>query len=87
MNDESGCAACATCGQPWPDGWQPIETAPMDGTMFLAYRRGSFAAAYRVPRDDCEMWCFGGMSAAVEHSPGIKPTHWMPLPQPPKDQP
>lgn len=63
--------------------WQPIETAPNDGTEFLAYRRGKVATAYRVPRDDCEMWVFGGSSAAVEHFPSIKPTHWMPLPQPP----
>lgn len=63
--------------------WQPIETAPKDGTEFLAWRRGMFANCYRVPRDDCEMWCFGGQSAAVEYRPSIKPSHWMPLPPPP----
>lgn len=60
--------------------WLPIETAPKDGTEFLAYRRGLVATAYRVPRDDCEMWSFGSNCASVEYLPDIKPTHWMHLP-------
>lgn len=64
-------------------GWQPIDTAPMDGTVILGYRSGKMREAYRVQRDDCEMWVFGGASAAVKHLPSIKPTHWMPLPNPP----
>jgi hypothetical protein len=68
---------------PAVEGWMPIATAPKDGSEFLAYRRGAIATASRVPRDDCEMWVFGGYSAAVECWPDIKPTHWMPLPPPP----
>jgi hypothetical protein len=64
--------------------WQPIDTAPMDGTEFLGYRRGQMATAYRVPRDDCEMWSFGDQSAAHEYWPDMRPTHWMPLPEPPQ---
>jgi hypothetical protein len=60
--------------------WQPIETAPMDGTEFLGYRDGRVASAHRIPRDDCEMWSFGSHSAGVEFNPWIKPTYWMPLP-------
>lgn len=66
--------------------WQPIETAPMDGTRFLAYRRGRIADAYRAPRDDCEMWVFGGESGAFENFPEVKPSHWMPLPLSPEAQ-
>jgi hypothetical protein len=63
--------------------WQPIETAPRDGTEFLGYRRGVIASAHRVQREDCEMWTFGPSSAAHELYPGHRPTHWMPLPDPP----
>ena len=64
--------------------WQPIETAPKDGTVFLGYKLGQFRECYKVPRDDCDMWCFGGVSGADDLFPNIKPTHWMPLPTPPK---
>lgn len=63
--------------------WQPISTAPKDGTVFLGYKRGQFRECYKVPRDDCDMWCFGGTSGADDLFPNIKPTHWMPLPKPP----
>lgn len=71
---------------PVPDAWQPIETAPRDGTHFLGYRRGTVAEAYFVPRDDCEMWAFGRQSGAYEHWPEVRPTHWMPLPAAPKQE-
>ena len=63
-------------------GLQPIDTAPTDGTVFLGYRErdGRWGECYRIQRDDCEMWCFGGESAAAEKWPNFKPTHWMPLP-------
>ncbi len=67
--------------------WQPIETAPMDGTEFLGWRRGIAGTAYRIPRDDCEMWFFCGQSGNVESWPQVKPTHWMPLPKPPTSEP
>lgn len=63
--------------------WQPIETAPKDGTLILGYypampphhfrmlilkwKRKAFAAA-------------GGSSRELVS----KPTHWMPLPEPPQ---
>ena len=67
-----------------PEEWQPIETAPQDGTVFLGYRDGKVREAHRVQRDDCEMWVFGGSSGSVEVAPQLKPTHWMPLPAAPK---
>ena len=63
--------------------WQPISTAPKDGTVFLGYKLGQFRECYKVPRDDCDMWCFGGTSGADDLFPNIKPTHWMPLPKAP----
>jgi hypothetical protein len=66
-----------------PTTWQPIETAPADGTVILGYREGKIREAHRVPRDDCEMWVFGGLSGSAEFSPQVKPTHWKPLPEMP----
>lgn len=63
--------------------WQPIETAPKDGTVFLGCKLGQFRECYKVQRADCDMWCFGGTSGADDLFPNIKPTHWMPLPKPP----
>ena len=63
--------------------WIDIETAPKDGTVFLGYKLGQFRECYKVQRDDCDMWCFGGTSGADDLFPNIKPTHWMPLPKPP----
>lgn len=63
-------------------GLRPIDTAPTDGTVFLGYRErdGRWGECYRIQRDDCEMWCFGGESAAAEEWPNFKPTHWISLP-------
>ncbi len=67
-----------------PPAWRPIETAPMDGTKFLAYRRGEVATAFRVPWNAGTMWVFGVQCGSEEHWPNVKPTHWMPLPEPPE---
>ena len=69
--------------KPEPMTWQPIETAPKDGAEFLGWRHGRIATARLVPRDDCEMWVFGGESFAFEVFPALRPTHWMPLPPAP----
>jgi hypothetical protein len=66
--------------------WRPIATAPRDGTRIVAWRLGEIAEAYRVQRDDCEMWSFGGATAAEEHYPGHTPSYWRPLPPPPKQE-
>lgn len=67
---------------PQPAQWQPIETAPQDGTVIIGYNNGRVGNASRVQRDDCEMWTFAGTSASVEHGARYKPTHRMPLRQP-----
>ena len=88
--------------------WQPIETAPKDGTSLLL-----IAATYRNPVpmighwgqnnawDEEYHWLLGETDdwptkraskfrkrAAAEMLGIIStPTHWMPLPPPPKEQP
>ncbi len=57
--------------------WQPIETAPKDGTRVLLYE----------PRDDEHMievgfWDYDSWYGPV-HVYTIWPTHWQPLPTPP----
>jgi hypothetical protein len=71
--------------------WQPIETAPKDGSWVLGYDAKS---AY--PDMACEtMWIVrhgngGGWSGGRDweillDGQYCKPTHWMPLPEPPND--
>ena len=64
--------------------WQPIETAPKDGSEILLFARGNrefigvgqWAKGATIPGtlDVCDMWFW---------SFTIRPTHWMPLPSVP----
>jgi len=67
--------------------WQPIETAPKDGTRCLFY----------IPEDDetgyLESMCvtyFNGDELEryniMQLEDGLEPTHWMPLAEPPKEE-
>lgn len=63
-------------------GWKPIESAPKDGTQILLY-----APAWRAPNTG---WTFGSddwQACPYHHAgdPRWKPTHWMPLPDPPTE--
>ena len=65
--------------------WQPIETAPKDGSAILSWPTGSMF------KDDTfsyvVRWCGWRecwIEAAGEEYQGFEPTHWMPLPPPPK---
>jgi hypothetical protein len=60
--------------------WQPMETAPLDGTPFLGILSGGEMVVIS---------CGHGELGFVVHASGdeINPlyfTHWMPLPEPPK---
>jgi hypothetical protein len=66
--------------------WQPIETAPRDGTPILAREKGAGPAVYMM----CAMW--SGSELEGWRIPGARgwtnarwfhPTHWMHLPPPP----
>ena len=68
--------------------WQPIETAPMDGTHILVWN----AKQPQLPPTTAHWWGGGpepgGFHLSVnylgEYSDfGMPPTHWMPLPKPP----
>jgi hypothetical protein len=56
-------------------GWQPIETAPRDGTKFLCWvPRGPYEGISINRWKEGYWWCT---------SRANPPTHWMPLPEPP----
>lgn len=61
--------------------WQPIETAPKDGTDLLVsyYLWG--------PRQAVAGWFEGDWLIFEKPDDPIKPAHWMPLPPPPLDGP
>ena len=58
--------------------WQPIETAPKDGTYVLLYEPRNDDHDYEIGFFECSEW-FG-----PDHIYTIDATHWMPLPEPPK---
>ena len=62
------------------DQWQPIETAPRDRTPFIAWF-GDYAESGYFVDDGVFVWQHDG------DSPIKSPTHWMPLPVPPRKEP
>jgi hypothetical protein len=75
--------------------WQPIATAPKDGTPFLAYNSmvGVYNTAFTTrwtgePNEDgyegfpCGFWHSGGRCYPFGKWDCV-PSHWMPLPEPP----
>lgn len=60
-------------------GWQPIATAPKDGTFRLVYANGVVCKALRwIVDGEDRGWFQDGVWCDR-----INPTHWMPLPLPP----
>lgn len=67
--------------------WRPIETAPRDGTEVLvcrtyAHNRPEYAVAAWNGEEWRDMGDIGW--AGMHGDEGNQPTHWMPLPPPPK---
>jgi hypothetical protein len=70
---------------PAPFGvWQPIKTAPKDGSWMLVTCGGIFTPAVARWDDEVDMW------VEIEDAPETwsepedwQLTHWMPLPPPP----
>lgn len=63
--------------------WQPIETAPKDGTPILAYN--PVTGPYQTRHEDGE-WPMADWYKGDPDHPGIwypRPSHWMPLPTAP----
>lgn len=66
------------------DFWHSIETAPKDGTFVLIFIAGGEAWCPIIARWNGDGW---GDEESTFTVPGLNdPTHWMPLPQPPKAQ-
>jgi hypothetical protein len=64
------------------DDWKPIETAPKDGTRVLGFA-GSGSKAIAI----VSWWNATNFAAGVwvnDRDQLFGPTHWMPLPAPPK---
>jgi hypothetical protein len=61
--------------------WQPIETAPKDGSNVLVIEAGNSVpvVAYWDNDMDGGWWGYWQTEQLNPH----KPTHWMPLPAPP----
>jgi Protein of unknown function (DUF551) len=77
-------------------GWQPIETAPMDGTWFMTCRACDGFYSYEIGRYEPILFpryvpVDGGLFRREEEtivdwrgfSNMHRATHWMPLPEPP----
>lgn len=66
------------------DAWQPIETAPKDGTAILV-SEGRFIHCVEW-NDEYEWWAVDDNKLGPFRLRGTAPTHWMPLPPPPIEQ-
>lgn len=65
--------------------WQPIKTAPKDGTMILVWPSRAWIEECdkgEVVYWDVEEETWAGYGPLADDYTG--PTHWMPLPEPPK---
>ena len=72
---------CASCKRPL---WQPIETAPKDGTPVLAVlhcRSSGWTEVEVIEWDEEDEQWYGGKSGWIEDE--TLTGHWMPLPEPP----
>ena len=74
--------------------WQPIETAPKDGTRILAFGKtaAEIGGPSTFPQIEAASFCgesdypgFEWEIAGGGYANWMAPTHWMPLPLPPKE--
>jgi len=80
-------------------GWQPIETAPKDGTIFLAaLRNGKVTLLYAhtgIKSGQRFSWWGSPLHYSIPYEPShpadhkwsettLRVTHWQPLPRPPE---
>ena len=69
-------------------GWQPIATAPKDGTEIVLY--GACCperSRSRYAKDANVGWFSGGEWKTRVYGETCDATHWMPLPAPPQTAP
>lgn len=70
-------------------GWRPIETAPKDGTAILLYCDDHVSAEFGSvigfwSEDDGGDWYASEAHSSPLFWASDRPTHWQPLPEPPK---
>jgi hypothetical protein len=66
--------------------WQPIETAPKDGTWILLWWGDRTVEGHWLDNSHTQFpWAGWKLRSMVVHNPAHKPTHWMPLPDPPAE--
>lgn len=63
--------------------WQTIDSAPKDGTEIWAYN-GEQARMKWISGDGYALWSWADEILADVDADAVQPTHWMPLPEPPK---
>ena len=63
--------------------WQPIETAPKDGSKILAHMRDNDDLGPLILIWHDERWIVSWDNTDITEHWGDIPTHWMPLPSPP----
>ena len=62
--------------------WQPIETAPKDGTNIWAYN-GEQGVMHWIDVDVVALFVWDDNLLSDADPEPVRPTHWMPLPPPP----
>ena len=68
-------------------GWQPIETAPKDGThilIFCPHDDVPIAVGHMWAGEGPAFWSYADELLMNVCPEGCDPTHWMPLPPPPE---
>lgn len=75
-----------------PEGWQPIETAPKDGTAIMLGARwgawiGKYLPIYQSGYKPENPWSSLMLNHDHLSEKRYSPTHWMPLPTPPGKEP
>ncbi|HYU99911.1 MAG TPA: hypothetical protein VE977_13870 [Pyrinomonadaceae bacterium] len=76
-----------------PSGWRSIESAPKDGTHVVLFgtlwkdpdqRPRACLSWWCNRREDSPAYALGWFFIAPGYADGFNPTHWQPLPDPPK---
>ena len=63
--------------------WQPIETAPRDGTDIIVYRPNAKPNVH-IPQVGIDYWSKRLGNVWALSNDRQQPTYWMPLPKPPR---
>lgn len=63
--------------------WQPIETAPKDGTRVILAWGGKSIGGFFLDNSRSQIPWSGWRTESMVPMPAGQPSHWMPLPPPP----